>query len=299
MEGALALSPTIRPGAPQDVEVADIAGLLSAVEWDFSAAKSARGARGFVLAFGHGTLRLENNVSPVEAPCVIWLPSGVAGVVRLEAGARGTMMTVSDGALGRVVTASSIAGPLQQAIGRPLLGLRVEAAAARAAIRDLEGMRLEAMDELPGMREAIMSRLCLVLIAFWRLGGVAAQPQSSPRLLVQGFLQLVELNARAQWRVSDYAHALGISTDRLTTAIRRATGQSPLELVHRRLLEEAETLLDRSALQVSEIADALGFRDAGYFNRFFTRHMGIPPGRYRQRVLAQRAGRDGSYAAWP
>jgi AraC family transcriptional activator of pobA len=291
--------PLPSPGLAQDVEVSDIAGSLSAAEWDFSAAKARLGAHGFVLASGRGAVRHGGTASTIEAPCIVWLPSGVTGSVRLDAGARGVTMTVSDAALGRVVPASSIAGPLRQAIDRPLLGMRIDAAAARAVIRDLEDIRREALDELPGMREAIMSRLCLVLIAFWRLGGVTAQPQASPRVLVQGFIQLVELNARAQWRVTDYAHAMGISTDRLTSAIRRATGQSPLELVHRRLLEDAESLLERSALQVSEIADALGFRDAGYFNRFFSRLKGISPGRYRQQMQRLRAGRDGSYAAWP
>jgi AraC family transcriptional activator of pobA len=293
-----AARPLPGPGLVQDVEVDDIAGALSASEWDFSAKRARQGAHGFVLASGRGVVRLDNAATPIEAPCVIWLPSGMSASLRLEAGARGVAMTVSDAALGRVVPASSIAGALRQAIDRPLLGTRLEPAAARATIRDLEDIRREALEDLPGMREAIMSRLCLVLIAFWRLGGVAAQPQAAPRVLVQTFMQLVELNARAQWRVSDYARTMGISTDRLTSAIRRATGQSPLELVHGRLLDDAESLLERSALQVSEIADALGFRDAGYFNRFFSRLKGISPGRYRQQVR-RRASPDGSYAAWP
>ncbi|KQX38679.1 hypothetical protein ASD04_08470 [Devosia sp. Root436] len=293
------MRPLPGPGLVQDVEVDDIAGSLSTAEWEFSAARARLGAHGFVLASGRGAVRLESGVTPIEAPCVIWLPSGMSGSVRLEAGARGVVMTVSDAALGRVVPASSIAGPLRQAIDRPLLGMRIEAEAARASLRDLEDIRRETLEDLPGMREAIMSRLCLVLIAFWRLGGVVAQPQAAPRVLVQNFMQLVELNARAQWRVADYARSMGISTDRLTSAIRRATGRSPLELVHARLLEDAESLLERSALQVSEIADALGFRDAGYFNRFFSRLKGVSPGRYRQQVQRLRASRDGSYAAWP
>jgi len=292
-------APPPGPGLTQDVEVAEVAGALSVMEWDFTAAKAQLGAHGFVLASGRGMVQLGSATTTIEAPCVLWLPSGLIGSVRLEAGARGMMMTVSDAALGRVVPASAIAGPLRQAIDRPLLGIRIEAAAAGAIIADLEDMRHEARAELSGMREAIMSRLCLVLIAFWRLGGVTAPPQASPRVLVQGFMQLVELHARAQWRVADYARTMGISTDRLTTAIRRATGQSPLQLVHHRLLEEAETLLERSALQVSEIAEVLGFRDAGYFNRFFSRLKGISPGRYRQQQQQRRAGRDGSYAAWP
>lgn len=294
----MAARPLPGPGLVQDVEVTDIAGSLSAGEWDFLARGARPGAHGFVLASGRGVVKLDNAASAIEAPCVIWLPSSMGASLRLEAGARGVAMTVSDAALARVVPASSIAGPLRQAIDRPLLGMGIEPVAARAMIRDLEDIRREALEDLPGMREAIMSRLCLVLIAFWRLGGVAAQPQAAPRVLVQTFMQLVELNARAQWRISDYASTMGISTDRLTSAIRRATGQSPLELVHGRLLDDAEGLLERSALQVSEIADALGFRDAGYFNRFFTRLKGISPGRYRQQVR-RRASPDGSYAAWP
>lgn len=287
------------PGRALDVEVDDIAGSLSAAEWEFSAERRQAGAHGFVLASGSGTVRLGGVASAIEGPCVIWLPSGITGGVRLEAGARGVAMTVSDAALGRGVPASSISGPLRQAIDRPLLGMRIESATARAMIRDLEDIRREALEDLPGMREAIMNRLGLVLIAFWRLDSVPIQPQASPRVLVQNFMQLVELNAREQWRVADYARVMGISSDRLTTAIRRATGQSPLELVHGRLLQDAESLLERSSLQVREVADALGFRDAGYFNRFFSRLKGVPPGRFRQQVRISSMREPDSFAAWP
>lgn len=287
-------------GGGPDVEVTDLTGVLTPVEWHFAAPRARGRAHGFLLLSGRGTVQLVGNGTAVEAPCAIWLPAGLGGQVRIEAGARGAMLTASDSALGRVVPASAIAGPLREAIDRPLLGVPLDPAAARAMLADMHAMQHEAQDDLPGMREAIISRLCLVLIALWRLGGGgAAPPQSSPRQLVQGFLQLVELHARQHWRVADYAGAMGITTDRLTSAIRRATGVTPLELVHRRLTEDAEALLERSVLQVSEIADALGFRDAGYFNRFFSQRKGIPPGRYRQQMLARQGGRDGSYAAWP
>ena len=291
----------LAPGRVQDVDVQDVAGALSVTAWDFAQPLARQNGHGFVLVSGRGVIRLGAVETPLEAPCVIWLPSGLSASVRLEAGARGASMTVSDAALGRVIPASAITAPLRQAVDQPMLGVPVEAAAARAIMRDLDEIQRETGEDLPGMREAIMARLCLVLIAFWRLGGAsaAARAQASPRVLVQGFLQLVELNARAQWRVADYARTMGISTDRLTTAIRRATGSSPQELVHQRLLEDAASLLEYSTLQIREIADALGFRDAGYFNRFFARQKGLSPGRYRQQLMLQRAARDGSYAAWP
>lgn len=289
----------LNPGVTPDVEVAEIAGLLSAAEWDFSSVTSARGAHCFVLAAGRGTLGLNNSHATLEAPCVIWLPSAITALVRLEAGTRGMMLTVSNAALGRVMPTSGLSGPLREAIDRLVPGLRIDAGAASLALRDLEDLHREMRDELPGMREAVTARLFLLLLGLWRLADVTTQPQASPRVLVEGFMQLVERNARAHWPVAEYARTMGISTDRLTTAIRRATGLSPLELVHGRLLEDAESLLERSTLQVREIADALGFRDAGYFNRFFSRLKGISPGRFRKRMQSLSADRNVSYAAWP
>ena len=40
-------------------------------------------------------------------------------------------------------------------------------------------------------------------------------------------------------------------------------------------------MLAFTALPVSVIATELGFDDAAYFNRFFSKQMGIPPGEWR------------------
>lgn len=284
-------------GLPPDVEVQPIAGALSPLEWTF---RANGGARCFALASGSGIVRLEEAETAVTAPCLIWLPSGLTADVRLSAGPRGAMMTATDSALARVVPAGPIAKPLREAMERPLIGVGVTPAAIRSMVQEFDLMAGEAAAGLLGMREAIMNRLCLVLISLWRLGGREnPETQSSPRILMNHFLQLVELHARAQWRVADYASALGVAVGRLNTAVRRATGVSPLELIHRRLIEDAKVMLERSTLQVAEIGDTLGFRDPAYFNRFFTRATGLPPGRFRQRAATHRERPDGSYAAWP
>ena len=72
-------------------------------------------------------------------------------------------------------------------------------------------------------------------------------------------------------------------------------GRSPLALAHARLMSEAEQLLNGTGLQV---ADRLGFRDPAYFSRFFQRHAGMPPGRYRAALAAAGSGAR-SFAAWP
>lgn len=282
-----------------DVEIEAIASALSANEWTF-ARERATGAHGFVLVSGTGTVTLGGSEFVFNAPCAIWLPAGQPGSIRLAAGARGSALAVSESALSRAVPVGPIAAALRQTINQPLLGISMERQQAANMLAAMDAMAREAERNEPGSREAIMSHLTLILIAFWRLGDASAgEPHASPRLLVQHFMQLVELHIRDHWSVRRYATELGISTDRLNSAVQRATGVSPLALIHRRLVEDAEAMLERSTLQVAEIADALGFRDPAYFNRFFTRATGLSPGRFRTRSYRQRVRPDGSFAAWP
>ena len=53
-----------------------------------------------------------------------------------------------------------------------------------------------------------------------------------------------------------------------------------MTLVHERLLEEARARLRQNELSVEQVGYSLGFRDPGYFNRFFKRltgsRLGVP-----------------------
>jgi AraC family transcriptional activator of pobA len=150
----------------------------------------------------------------------------------------------------------------------------------------------------PGAQEVLRHHLALLLLAIWRLADpVNIQTQPSPRAIVRGFVHLIELEMRNHWAIPAYAAALGVTADRLNTAVRRATGRSPMDLVNDRLMTEAATLLDNSAMQTAEIADLLGFKDAAYFSRFFRRHAGTSPRDFRCSKVKK--PEDANYSAWP
>jgi AraC family transcriptional regulator, transcriptional activator of pobA len=66
------------------------------------------------------------------------------------------------------------------------------------------------------------------------------------------------------------------------------------------LFEEARLRLENTEFPVEQIAYGLGFRDPGYFNRFFKRLTGITPGAYRQTIATAGSTVDApSFAAWP
>jgi AraC-like DNA-binding protein len=52
-------------------------------------------------------------------------------------------------------------------------------------------------------------------------------------------------------------------------------------------------------LPVEQIGYGLGFRDPGYFNRFFRKYQNASPGAYRRRARLDPSQHGPSYAAWP
>ena len=118
-----------------------------------------------------------------------------------------------------------------------------------------------------------------------------------PRTIAQRFLHAVDLHFRDHWTIARYAGEVGVSPDRLNATVRRTTGRSPLSLIHGRLMHEAEALLDDSSLQISEIAEQLGFSDPAYFSRFYKRLSGHSPNIQRREVV-RREGAP-SFADWP
>jgi AraC family transcriptional activator of pobA len=59
------------------------------------------------------------------------------------------------------------------------------------------------------------------------------------------------------------------------------TEQSPIQLVHARIVLEAKRQLRYTSGSVSEIAYALGFDDPAYFTRFFSQRAGMSPRAFR------------------
>ena len=68
---------------------------------------------------------------------------------------------------------------------------------------------------------------------------------------------------------------------------REVLDTSALGALHARLVLEAKRDLAYTILSVKEIALTLGFADAAYFTRFFTKETGLAPGAFRQAARRQ------------
>ncbi len=73
------------------------------------------------------------------------------------------------------------------------------------------------------------------------------------------------------------AKASGMSVASLRRAFVTRYGMSPLAYRDHQRLRMANALLAAEHLQVQEVAQRCGFRDAAYFSRWFRKHMGYAP----------------------
>ena len=60
----------------------------------------------------------------------------------------------------------------------------------------------------------------------------------------------------------------------------RAVGLAPMEYLMRWRMALAKDLLRRGGASLADIAERVGYGSASAFSTAFSRHVGVPPGRY-------------------
>jgi AraC family transcriptional activator of pobA len=112
----------------------------------------------------------------------------------------------------------------------------------------------------------------------------APGPANRKMLRLQRFRALVDRSFRAHKSVAFYAGELGITPTQLNRVCREVPGKSALGMINARLLLEAERDLVYTFIGVKEIALSLGFSDAAYFSRFFSKHKRYRPTQFREQA---------------
>lgn len=138
-----------------------------------------------------------------------------------------------------------------------------------------------------GRVHALLAYASLLAVHFLRRRGeqfLREKLQGTRDTLVQRFQALVEQHYRVHRPLSFYAATLGVTPDHLSRTCRNVAKQGALQILHDRLLLEARRLLAYTPMPVGEVAEQLGYEDAAYFSKFFTRQVGNTPSEYRALV---------------
>jgi AraC-like DNA-binding protein len=75
---------------------------------------------------------------------------------------------------------------------------------------------------------------------------------------------------------------LGVTTSHLVETVRQATGMTPGEMLHNRLVLEAKRMLVYSDYSAAEIALKLSFSSASHFGQWFRKMTDLTPREFRE-----------------
>jgi len=103
-------------------------------------------------------------------------------------------------------------------------------------------------------------------------------------LILTELRNLINDNFVHQRSVQFYADHFRMNTNSFNKRVKQEYGKTPLVLIQERLILEAKKLLHLTYKSIKEIAVELAFADVFYFSRFFKKHVGVSPKKFREEV---------------
>ena len=145
----------------------------------------------------------------------------------------------------------------------------------------ISALARELRDQRPGFGVAARAQLSLLLVAVDRFAEEEGA-DSAARSIVDDVVEVIDGRFRDVLSLEAIAAEVNRSERHLTRTVRDLTGESVMQLVDARRMEEARRMLLETEEKVEVIASAVGFHDSGYFRRRFRRAHGVAPTTWRQ-----------------
>lgn len=142
----------------------------------------------------------------------------------------------------------------------------------------------EGMVKQPFDNDLVRSLLLQVFIKVERLNKQTKEinGDSYNRTLFRNFQLLISKRYKDLKLPKEYASLLYITPNHLNALCKDMVGISAGELIRSQIILEAKRLLINLNLSIAEIAGILRFNDQSYFVKFFKKHEGITPDKFRK-----------------
>ncbi|MEV1173160.1 AraC family transcriptional regulator [Nonomuraea sp. NPDC049784] len=215
---------------------------------------------------GRGWLRWNGRYHDIVAPTMFWLPPGVQHAYAPDPQGWSEWWALFDGDATQVYKQFGyidLDQPVQRVHDTDALVTAFHSL-ARASQPDDPRSDVEAA-----------SAMHHVINAAYKSISASGSPQSP-------VLRSLMHDAYSSVSVEAHASRLGMSVTSFRKAVRRAAGCSPKEYVLRLRLNRAKELLVSTDLPIAAVGRRVGYDDAGYFSRLFTRKTGVAPSQFRE-----------------
>jgi transcriptional regulator GlxA family with amidase domain len=110
----------------------------------------------------------------------------------------------------------------------------------------------------------------------------------SGEILLQACIRLIRSRLSEDLTVTGIASELGSYEKKLSSLFREKTGMTVYAFLREERLKTARTWLGETGTSVREIAEQLGFQNAGNFATAFKSRFGVTPSGYRESVYSMR-----------
>ena len=238
-----------------------------------------------ILHRGAVAYSLDGRSGSLKAPVLIAVPPSAVHSFTFQPGTVGLVISFAPSLMAELAApGTGIAHFLEQPTAQAL-NLR---SVRETDLHALGNMLLrEFTRSAPGRQTALRGILAAVFANVLRLAhpsmAADAQARAPERELVARFRHLIEVGYRTHVPVASYARELSVTETKLRRACIAVAGHAPIEILHLRLLVEAERQLRYTTMSIAQVAYHLGFEDPAYFSRFFTQRMRISPRAFRAR----------------
>ena len=96
-------------------------------------------------------------------------------------------------------------------------------------------------------------------------------------------------NYNTKISIDDYAESLHISTNWFIHNFKQYAGMSPAQYILSLRMVNAQSLLERTTYNITEISEIVGYENPLYFSRVFKREIGKSPAQYRKEMIPTEA----------
>lgn len=236
-------------------------------------------------------MSLEGASLTIESPCLLTVPPLVVHGFRFNESIDGWIVSVPEAKLALLFAAEPM---LLDEMNKVHV---LDARQIGDAAPEVEALLVRIADEFTDLGRgrwlAMQACLVLALVRLDRYAGAGRRDADGPseRALqhARRFRRQVEDWFCERRPLKDYARALAITPTQLNRVCQVAFGRSALQVIHDRLLLEAQHELVHSPTGMREIGYDLGFDDPAYFTRFFTKRIGMSPLAFRELYRQQQS----------
>lgn len=247
-------------------------------DWKIAAHRHPGHAQLILFKKGAAVIRIEGETLRPSANTLVLHPAGSVHEIEYSKGTDGLTITV---ALSYLKSLMELEPSLSKFFARPVM---IDLGSDGGDVLKLyQSILDESRKKVAGWKLGVRGQFQTLLMMLLRRSGenMPTVKVGRDQQIYETYLDVLEVNFRHIKKTSKYASQLAISPQRLNAACKAVSGQSASKILFDRLIVETQRLLAFTALPVSVIATELGFEDAAYFNRFFSKQMGIPPGEWR------------------